>query len=222
MAALFKREKAMHRHFFAEKRKLTSHQELDKQTAFHEAGHAAAIYLLNRQKQLPPVYFEIQIHKHDNENRHFSAKVIDGLLLNDLPSCILEDLAQLSDAEQRNYQCAFEADVINLLVGPLAEAKYVSIRDDEIFTLNLINPPALHNYGGHSDVERAYNHLNAFISDHTLREQKMKALFTEAYRFIDNRSSWRCILNLAHYILECGQTKITCEEVSEVFDRCVI
>ncbi|WP_031434151.1 hypothetical protein [Methylomarinum vadi] len=208
----------MHRHYYAETHRPLSHQELDKQTAFHEAGHAAAIYLLNKQKQLPPVYFEIQINKPNTAKQHFSAKVIDGLLLNDLPSSILEDL---SHPDLHSYQCAYEADVINLLVGPLAEAKYVSIRDDEIFKLNLINPKALHNYGGYSDVERAYDHLKAFISNSTQQEQKMTELLKEAYRFVDNRENWKCILNLAQYILDCGQTKITCEDVSSVFDRCI-
>jgi hypothetical protein len=36
-------------------------QDLIKQIAFHEAGHAAVIYLYNKQKQLPPVYFQITI-----------------------------------------------------------------------------------------------------------------------------------------------------------------
>ena len=36
-------------------------QNLIRQIAFHEAGHASAIYLYNKQKQLPPVYFQITI-----------------------------------------------------------------------------------------------------------------------------------------------------------------
>ena len=36
-------------------------QDLIRQIAFHEAGHATAIYLYNKQKQLPPVYFQITI-----------------------------------------------------------------------------------------------------------------------------------------------------------------
>lgn len=212
----------MHRHYYSGSIKLISHHELDKQTAYHEAGHAAAIYLLNKQKQLPPIYFEIQINKPNGNtpNQHFSAKVIDGLLLNSLPSILMEDLANLSDSEQNSYQSAYEADVINLLAGPLAEAKYVSIRDDEIFIQNLINPKALHNYGGYSDVERAYNHLKTFITDSSLREKKMSELLTEAYRFVDHRANWKRIVKLAHHILDSGQTKITCEDVTSVFDHC--
>jgi len=40
-------------------------QDLIRQIAFHEAGHAAAIHLYNKQKQLPPVYFQITIKKSD-------------------------------------------------------------------------------------------------------------------------------------------------------------
>ena len=41
-------------------------QDMIKQIVFHEAGHAAAIHLYNKQKQLPPVYFQITIKKSDH------------------------------------------------------------------------------------------------------------------------------------------------------------
>ena len=41
-------------------------QDLIKQIAFHEAGHAAAIYLYNKQKQLPSVDFQITITNTDH------------------------------------------------------------------------------------------------------------------------------------------------------------
>ena len=34
-----------------------THNEHSKKSAIHEAGHAVAIYLGNRQKQLPPFFF---------------------------------------------------------------------------------------------------------------------------------------------------------------------
>jgi len=34
-----------------------NYAELSRKTAIHEAGHAAAIYLGNKQKQLPPIFF---------------------------------------------------------------------------------------------------------------------------------------------------------------------
>jgi hypothetical protein len=43
-----------------------NNQELIRQTAaFHATGHAAAIYLDNKQKQLPPVFFQITIKAWD-------------------------------------------------------------------------------------------------------------------------------------------------------------
>ena len=38
-----------------------NHQEVKRKVAIHEAGHAAAIYLGNQQKRLPPVFFQIFI-----------------------------------------------------------------------------------------------------------------------------------------------------------------
>ena len=32
--------------------------EFIRQVAFHEAGHAAAIHIRNKQQQLPPIYFK--------------------------------------------------------------------------------------------------------------------------------------------------------------------
>jgi len=44
-----------------------NHAELSRKTATHEAGHAAAIYLGNKQKQLPPVFFQIYIKDLNSE-----------------------------------------------------------------------------------------------------------------------------------------------------------
>jgi len=209
----------MKRHYQFNTSQLFSHPELAKHTAFHEAGHAAAIYLGNKQKQLPPVFFKIQIIKPDQTRKHFSAKVIDGQLIQSLPVTLSANLSGLSNNEQHSYQCAYEADIINLLVGPLAEAKYVSIKDDEIFTLNLINLQALNHYGGHSDIEKAYRYLEFFIANKEQREDKMLELFTQAYQFIDNHKNWACIVNLAHYILESDQSSISCKEAISIFDR---
>ncbi len=211
----------MLRHYHDETRHSLTRQELGKQTAFHEAGHAAAIYIGNRQKHLPPVFFEIQINKPNELSDQFSAKVIDGQLIQSLPTAILENLSELSEQDQHSYQCAYEADVVNLLVGPLAEAKYVSLRDNEIFNFNLVNTKALLNYGGHLDVEKAYNNLKLFMADQKQREEKMQELFRQAYRFIDNHKNWHCIKNLADYILHSGQSTISCEEAIAVFDNCL-
>ncbi|NOR68863.1 MAG: hypothetical protein GQ532_04080 [Methylomarinum sp.] len=196
-------------------------QDLTQQTAFHEAGHAASIYLGNKLKQLPPVFFKIQISKPCDSGKQLFAKVIDGRLIQNLPITGLKNIHQLTDEEQLNYQTAYEADVINLLVGPLAEAKYVSIRDNEALNFNLLNPHALNYYGGSSDVEKAYSYLEYFIPSKELREEKMLMLFSQAFQFIEHNENWKCILNLAHYILESEKESISCEEAIDVLKRCL-
>jgi len=195
-------------------------QELTQQTAFHEAGHAASIYLGNKQKRLPPVYFQIQIKKATGSDKLTVAKVIDGHLIQNLPIAGLDSIESLSIQDQLDYQLAYEADIVNLLVGPLAEAKYVSIRDDEAFNFNLINTQALNYYGGSSDVKKAYAYLTYFIASESLREEKMIELFSQAFQFIENRDNWKYILNLAHYILSSEKDIISCEEAVEVFEQC--
>ncbi len=200
-----------------------NHQDLKLQTAFHEAAHAASIYLGNRNKKLPLVFFQIQIRNSANSDNPFSAKVIDGRLIQNLQIAGLDTIHNLTREEQLNYQCAYEADIINLLAGPLAEAKYVSIRDDKAFNFNLLNTHALNYFGGSSsDVENAYSYLEFFIASEKKREEKMLELCIQAYLFIWNRKNWNCILNLAHYILDSEKDILSCEEAMDVFDQCLV
>lgn len=198
---------------------LIDSDELDWRTAFHEAGHAAAIHIGNQQKQLPPVFFEIQVKKPKSAEDHFFAKVIDGNLIQSLPIAVVESFSMLSGNEEHSCQRAYEADVINLLVGPLAEAKYVAIRDGEVFNFRLINLNSLQNYGGLTDLERIHTYLDCFIASKALREKKIRELLTQAFEFIDNHRNWHCILNLAHHILESGQEIISCDDAIGVLDR---
>jgi len=210
-------EIAMQRNYQSTDFCFQNNKDLTYQTAFHEAGHAASIYLGNKKKKLPPVFFQIKIKKTENvDNQLYYAKVIDGRLIQNLPIAGLENIHDLTIEEQRHYQCAYEADVINLLVGPLAEAKYVSIRDDEAFNFNLFTPHALNYYGGSSDVKKAYAYLEYFIPSSQLRENKMLELFSEAFSFIENNENWKYILKLAQYILESEKDIISCEEVIDV------
>ena len=195
--------------------------ELHWRTAFHEAGHAAAIHIRNQQKQLPPVFFEIQVKRPAVTKQDFFAKVIDGNLIQNLPIAVIESLSLLSSDGQHSSQRAYEADVVNLLVGPLAEAKYVSIRDGEVFNQALINLSALRHYGGHSDLERAQQYLEFFITSKTHREKKLVELLSHAYQFVSNHKNWACILNLAHFILESQQETISCDEAIAIFDHCL-
>ena len=196
----------------------SSSKELLKHIAFHEAGHVAAIYLRNHQQKLPPVFFQIIINKNQQKHSQFFAQVVGGRLIDNLPIAEIENNYLGSEAEQKSLQKAYEADVINLLIGPLAEAKYVALRDNEIFNLHLVNIVALKNYGGHSDIEQAYRYLEYFIPSAAERELKISGLYTKAFRFIDDSNNWSCIQHFAHYLLENEQTQISCEQASVILE----
>lgn len=209
-----------------------SDRDLIRQIAFHEAGHATAIYLCNKQKQLPPVFFQIRIKalahsKHGPWNPcslshdHFAAVVEGGCLIQSLPSALIESTHYFSSTEQDAYRTAFEADMINLLVGPLAEAKHVARRDNEHFSAHLININALHYYGGGSDLEKIYEYLDAFIGAKNKRDEKLSELFNQAFQFISSPVHWQAIERLAGFILNNRENIISCEEAITVLDESV-
>jgi hypothetical protein len=208
----------------------TLDEQLIRQIVFHEAGHAAAIYLYNKQKQLPSVDFQITIKKADRsqafpfasrtvKHDHFVAMVEGGCLTQNLPVALIESTDYFALNQQDTYRTAFEADMINLLVGPLAEAKYVALRDNECFSKNLISVNALHNYGGTADLEKVYDYLENLISDMSLVEEKIAEFFNQAFQFIDSLVHWQAIERLAGYLLDNTKNTISCEEAIAVLDE---
>jgi len=199
-------------------------KELSRKTAIHEAGHAAAIYLGNKQKQLPPVFFQIYIKELRHAGRspgtdsHWLAKVEGGRLIHTLPSSIEEATRYFSTVQKQAYLQAFEADVVNLLVGPLAEANYVALRDDEIINSYLVTLNTLHNYGGGADLKIARDYIECFIGDKSEQERKMSELFLAAFHFINDGAVWRAITALANHLLAQNKTIIECEEIIAVLD----
>lgn len=213
----------MERNYHATTSAVISSDELDWRTAFHEAGHAAAIHIANQQKQLPPVFFEIQIKRPSLENQNFFAKVIDGNLIQNLPIAVVESVSVLSTEHQEQHSCqrAYQADVFNLLVGPLAEAKYVALRDNEVLNASLLSFEALKNYGGSSDLETARCYLECFIACASQREMTLKALLQQAFQFIEQQQNWLCIERFAQYILDSQQESISCDEAIDNFEQCL-
>lgn len=181
---------------------------ISTQTAFHEAGHVAGIYIGNQQKKLPAVFFQIQIEQ--SKTDQIQAKVIDGHLISNPAIFGLSKSLPLD--KPLNYKNAYEADIVNLLVGPLAEARYVAIRDNEEFSFDLLIPDSLHYYGGTSDLEKAEYFLENLIESKDDRDEKMFDLFFEAFNFVNNNKNWKAIKNLANHILETKHETISCEE----------
>jgi hypothetical protein len=200
-----------------------THNELSKKSAIHQAGHAVAIYLGNRQKQLPPLYFQIYFKEQSSHfqwsrslcllNDQCIAKLEEDRLIHTLPFSIEKATKAICSEQKQAYACAFETNVINLLVGPLAEAKYVAMRDGELINPRLVNLDALHYYGGSSDLKMVYEYLACFIVKEAERKIKISDLFLEAFSFINNRSNWLAITVLATYILARRKKIMGCEEV---------
>jgi hypothetical protein len=194
--------------------------ELRRKTATHQAGHAAAIYLGNKQKQLPPVFFQIILsdslcNAYDNNGQ---IKVEGGRLIHTLPSSFEENCGRFSPHQKQTYQQAFEADIINLLVGPLAEANYVAQRDNELISPCLVPLNALYNYGGAANLEIIHDYLQCFSADRKEQEEKITKLFWQAFDFINDWTHWNAITALANYVLIHDKDIIDYEEVVSVLE----
>ena len=90
----------MNRNYIFNKALNLTYQEIDRKVAIHEAGHAAAIYFGNKQKSLPPVFFQIfitPVNRSFQSSQFFSkpdikyiAKIDGGRLIHTLSSSIEE------------------------------------------------------------------------------------------------------------------------------------
>ncbi|HEY8097623.1 MAG TPA: hypothetical protein VIE65_16260 [Methylobacter sp.] len=215
--------------------KLIEHKQ---RVAFHEAGHAAGIYLNNKARQLPPVFFKIifkemggvtaaDIMAYQTTHDDCIARVEGGRLIELLPPSIdslVQELTEQNDAMVKlveDYKIAFEADIINLLIGPLAEAKHVAATDDELFNRQLVNLKALKNYGGSSDLALANEYLHSYSADKQLQDEKLDELFTFAFDFVNNDANWAAINQLAGYILSSSKNIIECDDIVSVLDQSV-
>ncbi|MFU8789866.1 MAG: hypothetical protein ACNA7G_12625 [Methylobacter sp.] len=215
--------------------KLIEHKQ---RVAFHEAGHAAGIHLNNKLRQLPPIFFKIifknmsdvsdaDIMMYQMTHDDCIARVEGGRLIESLPASTddwADELTGLDDAMAkliRGYRKAFDADIINLLIGPIAEAKHVADADDELFNHQLVNLKALKNYGGSSDLALANEYLQSYSSDKEQKDKKLDDLFNVAFEFVNTDENWAAITQLAHYILVNDKNIIGCEEVVSIIDHSV-
>jgi hypothetical protein len=202
--------------------------QIDKAVAYHLAGQAVAICLGNRQKQLPDVHFQIHIDQpmpdkpgsglSTDKVGGYTALVEGGRLIHHLPLILAEALQGLPNQQQQDeYKRAFEADIINLLVGPLAEAKFVANRDGKAFNANLVNIVGLSCSDGKPDSSLIVDYMDCFLFDQKDYD-RMKELFMEAYGFVNNPSNWFAISSLAGYIQDKPAACIDCEEVVSLME----
>lgn len=209
-----------------------------QRVAFHEAGHAAGIYLINKARKLPPLFLKFvfkemrditatDVKYHQTAHGDCIARVEGGRLIELLPASVdslLHDLTQHNEAIAllaKDYRRAFEANIINLLIGPLAEAKHVADTDGELFNQKLVNLLALKNYGGRSDLALVNEYLQSYSADKQQQNEKLAELFTLAFDFINNTKNWAAISKLADYILAGNTNTIHCEEIVSTLDPSV-
>lgn len=201
-------------------------QELNKRIAYHEAGHATAIYLYNKYKQLPPIYFHITLKNNDAASEkpvflshdNVAAKVEGGCLIQNLILSFIDSENYMSAPEKADYNKALEADIVNLLAGAVAEANYVSLADNEIINAHLLSIQALGNYGSQSDLDKIAEYLNCISTNPQQQKQKLTLLLVQTFDFITHPKTWKAVEAVAKFILTCKKQKISCEEVFAVID----
>lgn len=197
---------------------------IGKRNAYHLAGTIAAIHFGNAEKKLPPVHFQVEIRvakpgaRYTRHNTNFATKYTaaleGGRLIPNLPNCFGNATQLLTDAEKQLCRCAFEADVVNLLCGPLAEAKFVALRDGEVFNANLMYLGALKFYGGALDLLTVEEYFDCLYPlQDAERKQKLAELFLSAYGFINNVDNWKVIASLAEDLGDCTEGIVSCEEL---------
>lgn len=191
--------------------------------AFHQAGRAVAVHLGNRKKHLPEVYFQITLSpiaegiQHPNKAQenlaHYTAQLEGGRLIQDMPMPFDQVARDLPPHDQALFRIALEADLINLLAGPLAEAKYVAMCNEEEFNTGRVCLDDLKNFGGSTVMKLVEHYAKWLVKDPSGRNQKLAELFLAAYSFIDQPSNWNAITQVASYI--CNQTcgTIPCEDL---------
>lgn len=202
--------------------------QIDKRAAYRQAGRAIAICLGNRQKQLPDVHFQITIKpqtvnaqpraRASRHLGHYTVTLEGGRLIQSLPHSFADSVQFLSGPDQEQCLRAFEADVVNLLTGPLAEAKYVALRDGKPFNATLLYLGALQFYGGKATVDAITEYLECLVPDQAGRNQKLAGLFLATYSFINQPANWGAITALAEYILgihtDEAHSPVDCEDVA--------
>jgi len=200
-----------------------------KRNAYHQAGHVVSIYLRNRSKNLPSVHFQIAIKPVGQQTgisvrfaripTKLVIKLEEGRLITDLPYSYEAATRRLTLAEKQLCQDAFEADIVNLLVGSLAEAKYVAHRDDEVFNANLVYLGALKFYGGGMDLELINEYMACIMPNQPKeRELRLAELFLEAYGFINDPDNWVVIKKLAETFVNSPQDIVACEELIDLIE----
>ena len=204
-----------------------SHQlsGVDVSKAYQQAGQAAAIYIGNKERKLPAVYFKILIGPqaqasltsfgvpadyalNSNPVTIEGGRLVDNLLL------LSENMAQyFSPLQLEQYRSAVEADITNLLVGIMAEVKYAAQLKRTPFSVNSVTADSLADHCDAGDWAMVSEYIQLYKED---RDRKLSRLITAAFNFVSKPSYWRAISKLARFIQSKIMDTISCEEVASI------
>jgi len=205
----------------------TNFNTLNQRVAYHEAGHATAIYLYNKYKNLPPIFFQVcietnlqkQLNNSDNFNQnHIAAKIEGGYLIENPLLSLSTNQAQMSLQAKKSYAMALDADVINLLAGSVAEAYYLSTHDGETLTASMLTVEALENYGAYSDFQKINTYLSYVSPCIKQQTQHLNKLLHETFNFMTQPKLWLAVESVAKLFLSTENNIIACEEIFAVID----
>ncbi len=203
---------------------MSEHQQpisLKKRICFHEAGHAAAIILNNKARQLPSVIFQISfcnIQKKQKEWAYSKRKFDEDHVANIKGGRLIKSLSPRLEMN-KTLEPALEADIINIFSGPLAEAKYIHQLDDEYFSERLVNINALNFYGGQLDLAMINEYLEVLCPDKAQQETKMHQLFSSAFDFVNQDHNWKKISRLANHLFHNQKKLVPFSEIKSAMAR---
>lgn len=194
------------------------------QSAYHHAAYAIAIYLRNKLFNLPPVYFQIKRSDvmADNapprmyQNQSFTLE--GGRLIDPLTVSMKTCCEQFSVSDQAAFKSAFEADIINLLVGAYAEIKFINHTGRQKLNRQPVNFRTLKDYFEPYEFDCGKSYLEYFYDDLRLREQKIADLCNSANIFVNQGNHWQLIGKLAEFLVHEAGDRCTCEQVQDYID----
>jgi hypothetical protein len=189
--------------------------------AYHQAGQAVAISLGNQLKRLPAVHFQICLYpckietdeRFPSSEKNYTLTLEGGRLIQSLPLCFAEAENPQYCLEQADNRHALEADIMNMLAGPLAEAKYHAVQQGKSLNPSSSFFKTLRFYNKSPFNRPVDEYLECFFPRHIDRQHKLIELLQASFHFINDSAIWEKIKALAAYIVAHPKAIIDCEEI---------
>lgn len=194
----------------------------DEIKAYYIAGKASSILLGNKQRNLPAVYFEITAARqrdfHPSEIRPLSIGLLPvhlegGRLIQNLTVPFAELTRGFNEEQTHQFRSAVEADIVNLMAGAAAEARYRIQHFGETMSGKSLPLTTLHVYADNVDLDQIGDYMDCLSLSKTEHERILTELFAIACEFVESESNWMAITALARFIHNEADEEITCEQL---------